>query len=214
MYGLWSGYDSANDIINSGKYSFVPILNDIDIFDYESKYSSQILRISDNELGKDYFDIKDLDFFMDKNKTSFCKIAILDDKVVGFAMSIVLSLEELIKYLKLEKKDLPKFIIASDKICVIKTVSVDSNYQGMGIGHKLIDTLINSCKESGIRDFASVAWKSKKSTNIKGLLESFNFKAYKEINDYWTEDSINEGFDCPVCGNPCHCSAVMYFGTF
>lgn len=214
MCGLWSGYDSANDIINSGKYIFTPILKKVSIVNYERAYASQILRISDNELGKDYFSIQDLDFFTDNNALSFCKIAKVDNKVVGFAMSVVLSQDELIKYLKIEKKDLPKFIAASDNTCVIKTVSVDSNFQGMGIGYKLVKSLIEDCKANNIKDFASVAWKSGETTNIKGILETFDFKAYKEIGNYWTEDSIKEGFQCPSCGNPCHCSAVIYFGTF
>ena len=49
MFGLWSGYDSANDIITSGKYTFKPIINDVEIVDYNRRYSSQILKISDNE---------------------------------------------------------------------------------------------------------------------------------------------------------------------
>lgn len=214
MTGLWSGYDSANDIINSGKYVFKPIINNVEIVDYNRKFSSQILKISDKELGKDYFDIKDLEFFTDDNTMSFCKIAKIDNKVVGFAMSVVLSLKELVDYLKIDKKDLPKFIIAAKKICVIKTVSVDSNFHGMGIGYKLVKSLIDDGTSNNINDFACVAWKSGDKINIKGILEAFDFTAYKEIENYWTEDSIKDGFQCPSCGNPCHCSAVMYFATF
>ena len=213
MKGLWSGYDSANDIISSGKYTFTPVMRKLNIVNFTKKDKSSILRISDNELGKDYFTVQDLDFFADNTKTSFCKVAKYNNRIVGFAMSIVLTHDELLEYLKLDSKDLPPFIMASEKICVIKTVAVDNKCQRMGIGYKLVESLLKECKKNNIHDYASVAWKSSNGTNIKGVLESFNFSAYKEIPDYWTEDSIKEGFQCPVCGNPCHCSAIMYFGT-
>lgn len=213
MRGLWSGYDSANDIITSGKYTFTPIIKNISIENFNTKYSSQILRIADSELGKDYFSIDDLNFFTNKEKMAFCKVAKCNKRVVGFAMSIVLSHNELTDYLKISANDLPKFINASDNVCVIKTVAVDENYKGIGIGHKLVKSLMKDSIKNKINDFASVAWKNGNHVNIAGILESLDLKVYKEIKDYWTEDSINENFQCPTCGNPCHCSAIIYFGT-
>ena len=182
MRGLWSGYDSANDIITSWKYTFTPIIKDISIVNFKSKYSSQILRISDNELGKDYFNIDDLHFFTSKDKTAFCKVAKCKNKIVGFAMSIVLSHDELTKYLKISSKDLPKFITASDNVCVIKTVAVDENYKGIGIGHKLVKSLMKEATKNKINDFASVAWNNKEQVNIAGILESLDLKAYKAVS--------------------------------
>lgn len=214
MRGLWSGYDSVNDFINSGKYAFEPMLEDIEIVNFLKKYSSQILHMADCELGKNYLDLSDLALFADKNSLSMCKIAKSGNKVIGFATSFVISVKDLQQQIHLTAKNLPKFVKASEQICMIKTVVVDGNYQGKGVGYALIESLLTEWHSAGINDFACIAWKSKDGINIKGLLESFGFTAYTEIKDYWKEDSTNEGFDCPVCGNPCHCSAVIYFGAF
>lgn len=37
---------------------------------------------------------------------------------------------------------------------------------------------------------------------------AFNFVL--EIPDYWYEDSVQKGFSCPQCGNPCHCACVIF----
>lgn len=193
---------------------FEPMLEDIEIVNFLKKYSSQILHMADCELGKNYLDLSDLALFADKNSLSMCKIAKSGNKVIGFATSFVISVKDLQQQIHLTAKNLPKFVKASEQICMIKTVVVDGNYQGKGVGYALIESLLTEWHSAGINDFACIAWKSKDGINIKGLLESFGFTAYTEIKDYWKEDSTNEGFDCPVCGNPCHCSAVIYFGAF
>lgn len=54
MFGLWSGYDSVNGKITSGKYIFHPVYKDFTIIDLEKGYIPQLLDIADEELGKDY----------------------------------------------------------------------------------------------------------------------------------------------------------------
>ena len=42
MFGLWSGFDSVNSIVNSGKYSFIPILEGYTVSDTKKEHITQI----------------------------------------------------------------------------------------------------------------------------------------------------------------------------
>jgi len=59
----------------------------------------------------------------------------------------------------------------------------------------------------------AMAWKSVDGTiNIESILRRMGMTPQIEIPGYWNQ-MVNSpgGHDCPVCGRPCKCSAVLYF---
>lgn len=128
-------------------------------------------------------------------------------KVIGFLIY------ETINYQTLEDitkgKPIEEFSY-SDKIGYIKTIAVDSRYEGFGIGNALTEKAVESLRKAGSNVFVSTAWKHAGVINLHGILSRNKFRKRLEIPDYWYEDSIKEGFECPQCGNPCHCACVIY----
>lgn len=111
MIGLWSGYDSVNEIINSGKYLFTPIIKDYFIVNMDTKHIAQVLSIADDELGKSYLDYNEINTYISAPDTYICKVAL--DKmgsVLGFCINKILTTDELVDYLKLEQYQLPNYI--------------------------------------------------------------------------------------------------------
>lgn len=212
MVGLWSGYDSANDIINSGKYIFKPIISDFSIVNMKPEHFSQAIDISDSELGKDYLTIKDLEDFNNQENYNCCKTIVIGDTVVGFCLSKILNKEQLISFLKIDEKKLPTYISYVDKTWLIKTIVIDSKYHGKGIGYQLMKEVEKEISQSNVRAVCSVLWKNGESVNAHGIISSIGLKKHVEIEEYWKQDSIEQQFTCSCCGEPpCLCSALLYF---
>lgn len=56
----------------------------------------------------------------------------------------------------------------------------------------------------------AVSWVSNKPDSSEGMFEKLGFEKLFTVPDYWTQDSIKEGYLCPNCGNPCRCTANFY----
>lgn len=212
MIGLWSGFDSANNKINSGRYEFKPVLNDIIIKKLTKDYIPHILDISDKQLGKDYLTHDILEKIADDSQDYFCEVAIdIHNKIIGFYLGYIIQPSQIEEVLKISQEKIPRALKYANKIGVLKTIAIDDRYQGYGIGTKLTENSIQSFRKANAQMVCSVAWKSKKGINIGGILSNLQFKCITELPEYWKEDSIEKGYECPVCGQPpCVCSAVIY----
>lgn len=213
MVGLWSGYDSVNGKITSGKYEFYPVLTEVKIMDMKKVNIPQIIEISDEELGKDYLNYNDIEKMIDNKENYICRVAYLNEsnKIVGFCLCYIVTPDKLQSILKVELNRIPRFLLHSDKIGVIKTVAVEKKYQGYGIGKRLVEDSYKELENRGVQSVFSVAWKNNGEVNMDGILTLLGFKKYIEIERYWEAESLEKGYFCPVCGKPpCICSAVIY----
>lgn len=211
MEGLWSGFDSVNRKITSGKYTFIPVAEDISITDAAESDIPHIIDISDTELGKDYLNDEDLKGFF---AASDCILRVAKKggkEIVGFSFSYYAPPEAIGE--KMRWENMPKKFQYSTRIGVLKTVAVRSKHKGMGIGNSLVVDAQSELGKKGVPSILTVAWKSDLGINISGIMSKNGFVPNCEIEAYWRKDSIVSGYDCPVCGNPCHCSAVIYVKT-
>ena len=207
MEGLWSGFDSINQKITSGRYSFEPCIENIKFRDAKSKDLPKILEISDAELGKDYLDETIKDKIV--SKTTIFRVAESSSEgLVGFCYSYLSNAKDIITELGIKK--LPKALTISSKIVVLKTIAVSTFIKGRGVGSSLIKDSLEIYNKQEVESIYCLAWRSKKGTNIHGLLNIHNFSIYEEIPNFWTKDSQEKGYLCPECGNPCKCVAVIY----
>ncbi|MDR2931050.1 MAG: GNAT family N-acetyltransferase [Propionibacteriaceae bacterium] len=205
--GLWSGYDSANDSIASGRYIFMPVNSSLVVRDRVAEDRLALLRIADEELGQGYFDdetASDADHVDDH----FIKVAEIDGKLAGFAYCMIQdwpSAEHVIR------ASAPRHLRHATVIGVLKTVAVKHDQQSRGIGTALCLACLDEFRRRGVQAVYSVAWRNGDTINIGGILERANFTPFATVEDYWAEDSLQQGYDCPTCGSPpCHCAAVMY----
>lgn len=90
----------------------------------------------------------------------------------------------------------------------VDSITIDETYRGRGIATMLIEDVILNY---GHMRIYSHAWKMKNGeVNIKVVLERLGFQFKEEIKNMWYDDSLESGFVCPSCGNPCTCSALVY----
>jgi ribosomal protein S18 acetylase RimI-like enzyme len=209
MEGMWSGYDSLNEIINFGKYKLIPMENSVSIINLKAKQIPEVIKISNDQLGNSYFGDKitkeDLN-----NERQIYRISITNDDIIsGFCFSKILNEKEKEKYV--DEKNLPGYLKEVNKLAILKTSAVRSEYQDRGIGTALIKDSINKISEKGGSLIIAEAWKSGGEANISGIMEFLGFEKITEIDSYWKEESESELFTCPSCGSPpCTCSAVIF----
>ncbi|MDB4533348.1 hypothetical protein N9242_00645 [Vicingaceae bacterium] len=97
-----------------------------------------------------------------------------------------------------------------NKIALRKQTVIDPKFHNQKVGSKLIK---HSIKESiSISDIQiSTVWKKKHSNTMNKILLKNGFYLYKEIINYWEEDSLIKKYNCPICGiPPCKCSTEVY----
>ncbi len=213
MSGLWSGYDSENGRIESGKYTFKHVNRKIVVLDFSDRYVTSIVSIADKQIGQDYISSELIGKCMADPENFIGKLAFDKEirKVVGFSISYRVDQSQLHELIKVDHKHIPRMLTYARSLGVIKSIAVDDESKGQGIGTLLIEETMHTFKKRGIHTAFTVAWKSRLGTNLHGVLSQLNFEQLIELPNYWKEDSIKENFTCPVCGNPpCLCSAVIY----
>ena len=208
MDGYWCGYDNINNKVFCGKYIFRKIYREYLIRQIQEFDFPRIVYISDKQLGKNYVSSELLEDAA-TGEQSFCLVA-ADKKTkqpIGFSICMIIDYE---KVKEICKGKTIKELKNSQRIGCIKTVVVDKTYEGFGIATKLVEECIAKMKSKGCNCFISTAWKHCGIINISNVLRKSGFEKSIEIPNYWYEDSIKEGYLCPQCGNPCHCSCVVY----
>lgn len=146
---------------------------------------ADVFRIGDEQLGENY--MQGLLNPMDDNQI-WLAIDQQSEQVVGFA-----------------------YVIVKKKQATIKSIAIRSSFQNKGFGTKLINTALSELQAT-VETFEVVTWERSDSQKIpiEKLLLNLGFKRSKTEVNYWFEDSLGSGYDCPSCGNPCRCNAVFF----
>lgn len=144
-----------------------------------------VYRIGDEQLGKGYFQE-----VLNSNSEHLLWVAFdpATDQVRGFL-----------------------FVILQEQVAIIKTLAIQQKYQRNGLGTRLLHEALEELVESVDR-FEVIAWELSDTKHIplESILAKTGFVKSHEITNYWLDDSIQRGYYCPSCGNPCQCNAVIF----
>lgn len=164
-------------------------------------------------LGENYIDLKSI-LSMINDPRFICLKAIIGNEIVGIAIGCIMNLKDALKYLKIEKYEIPKAIKQYNNVAIIKTIAIEEYFQKKGIGSCFIQKMEKNFMNQNIHTIFTVAWMHDNIENIGPLMKKNSYTSLYIIEKYWEADSLIEGFSCPVCGdNGCHCSANIYFKT-
>ncbi|SFA86229.1 MULTISPECIES: GNAT family N-acetyltransferase [unclassified Bacillus (in: firmicutes)] len=167
-----------------------------------------IIQLIDGSLGEGYFNQEQLTKYLDGDNFGF--VMTKDDKIVGVILNDIKSVNELCEELGID----PSIITShSNESCfgLLNVVVVNPHCRKMGIAHSLVERTVHEFERKEIKGIVVEAWKKPNGiVNIGRLLYEFGFSEILEIDEYWKEDSLKEGFDCVSCGFPCTCSAIIY----
>ena len=184
---------------------------ELKIADLTAKHIPQALEISKVEFGIDYLFEKDFLDYIGKDDI-FCKVALLDDEVIGFCMCRMFGPEMVDEELKLPKSEERDMMMSFKRIGLLDAITLRGDMQGHGYGTMLAKESYDCMLAHGADAVCAMAWKSiRGTTNAKRLLENLGMRSSIEIQGYWNlmVDSP-EGHHCPHCDPPCKCYGVLY----
>ncbi len=206
--GIWAGYDNQNKTIEHGKYTLRKQIS-IDILPARPEDLTQVLLLLSEQLGDGYMEASDFTF----SENQFLLIAKYKEEIIGYALSLMLPKNGFDKHLMGNTYKLPadiKIANTQGNHALLKSLAVDKNYQKQRIASRLVQASLNALQESGAAVVASFGWQEKGVVNIGRTFEQLEFKQRHEFKKFWHQNSIDHEYDCPHCGHPCNCSAVLF----
>jgi|GEM_PF-1289597 len=99
---------------------------------------------------------------------------------------------------------------ASGDVGCLQTLVVDTAYRRRGGGTALARQLLADLHARGHCQVLMFTWVSGRDHTADGVAEALGFTHLGALPEYWYEDSLEAGYDCPVCGNPCRCSVNVW----
>ena len=220
LEGLWAGFDSRNERVEGGKYSFVRT-RDFKIAPLQHGIAlKQALDILRSNLGERYFTLQELERYIgtdqcDRNK----KALVAQDKATGEVIGVILAelvAPEALASSFLDSYDLIRneptlYRLRNQTTGLIKSVAVDIQARGNGIATQLVQHSVAELTKCGAKTFYALGWITEQGgCHIQGVLESLDFIPVKHFEKFWHNDSIAHKYDCPTCGHPCICSAMLF----
>jgi ribosomal protein S18 acetylase RimI-like enzyme len=220
LSGIWSGYDDVNQQVDAGRYWFWPkpklVVRRLDKADTTSPQALDLLR---TELGARYITPGAFAKYVAADGTQPYRCAWIavdrhSHRFVGVLIAEIVTEqtfeESLLEHYKSLAHSHELYRLRNSTTGLIKSMAVDPAYTRRGVGTDLVRAALADLEAHGARMFYALGWVRPDGTcPIKGVLTAEGFAASVEIEDFWTQDSITNSYDCPIDGNPCHCSALL-----
>lgn len=146
----------------------------------EKKDIENLLSLSETAFGKGFHEKK----YFDKNDG---ECTVYTDKhlnILGYCMAI-----------------------RTSKGMKISSVVVSEGQRGKGIATALIEDVLLEHPQEKVYIYA---WRKGGVLLLQPVLNRLGFQMKEEKPKYWYRDSVERAYNCPECGNPCYCSAVIY----
>jgi len=99
---------------------------------------------------------------------------------------------------------------ARDDVGCLQTFVVDDDYRRRGGGTALAQQLLEDLRTRGHKQVLMFTWISGRDDTADGIAEGLGFTHLGMLPEYWHEDSLEAGYECPICGNPCRCSVNVW----
>lgn len=170
----------------------------------------EVLEIANQELGDNYLTADD--FIL---PAGIAYYSLTGNTVTGFGFCRIADAAEFLEgHPKLGERLNPA-VAATERFGLLSTVAVKDCFQGLGIGTALARTCVQWLAATDVPFALMIARKGASGIHIAKVLHKTGFTGQFEIPDYWVEDSVQRGYQCPDCGDPpCHCSAGVYMRYF
>jgi predicted N-acetyltransferase YhbS len=162
----------------------------------------------DQQFGKDYLSEEALLIFT--QQPHFGLVALDGVEVIGVSLVKIGKTTTLVQELLSERNWFRDYFGRNKTIALRKHLAVNSNYQGKGIGKRLVTDGIKQLRPM-VDYIISIVWKESAEHSLGKLLQKVGATPVKTSPNYWEEDSLIKQYDCPICGQPpCGCSTMIY----
>jgi GNAT superfamily N-acetyltransferase len=211
--GLWAGYDSINGKINGGPYHFRRH-PDSDIRPADISEASRVCALLGDALGEAYVDLDTVRDAIVQRDDANCIVAVgRDGHIIGAAIFYLLDRVPFARFLPVGQEDLPerlRLFRFNASVALLRSIAVRPNYQARGVATGLTQAGLTWCSDRGATSILAVAWSPPAGCGLAGVMAATQFEKVTTIENYWTADSEVKDYVCPVCGDICTCSAIIF----
>ena len=180
---------------------------------HDNSHDDSILEISNKTLGIGYVNVVEA-----RSKPNVFTVVALDyfsKKTIGFILGKIVSIEDLLlefAELRFEKESLDQ----ENLFGILDPIGVDPSFQKMGIGKKLIESMVGILETNKAKKLVSPAWfyygqdSSEPHINVGNALKSSGFYKFCQKDNYWANECKSGKFICPLNSSHCRCGVIFY----
>jgi ribosomal protein S18 acetylase RimI-like enzyme len=213
MEGLWAGYDSANRLMGGGRYRFRRCA-EARIRPARRSEADSLVALLGDAIGHRYVGMDEMEELIGGSADKACFVADLGGGNIAGAVTVrVVDREEAARELPKGQEALLDRLLSHGvhrRIGLIKAVAVHPGARKRGVATDLTRAALGWLADRNATFAFSIGWKSDKGCHVEGVFKSFEFQVVDEVAYFWREDSEAGDYRCPVCGEVCTCSAVVF----
>lgn len=172
------------------------------------------LSLLNGALGNDYIKDSDLSAYA-KQGSKIGRIAVGDNGLIVAAVTGILMLpgvrmSELVHADHAERlgKLVPE--ASFSRVGILKSGAVSPTSRGTGIGTAVSGATTDALFREGASCVVGMAWTDDDGCHAEGMMNRLGFQMRGDIPKLWHQESIDEGYGCPSCGNPCQCTGRIF----
>jgi ribosomal protein S18 acetylase RimI-like enzyme len=92
----------------------------------------------------------------------------------------------------------------------LEALAVEPAFRRRGVGSLLARASLEWMVAQGCETAVTLAWESGRESASAPLFRRLGFRQGATVERFYLEESLREGWACPVCGVGCRCSATLY----
>jgi GNAT superfamily N-acetyltransferase len=184
-----------------------PTLKDMHALSFRRALASDcavIIELFATALGIGYVQESELHQIIERG---FCYLACEGDTVVGAVSAHVTSAFS--ECLPLGQEYLAKEWQLQAPTGVLKAVAVDVKVRRLGVGSVLVREATEWLHAHGARSAFAAAWMRAGKAEAEHVLAAAGFQEMMVVDGFWRDESLLRAYQCPVCGCPCACAAII-----
>jgi ribosomal protein S18 acetylase RimI-like enzyme len=91
-----------------------------------------------------------------------------------------------------------------------EALAVDPGHRRRGVGSALTTASLDWMRLRGCHAAVTLSWRSTSRDGSAGLFRRLGMREGPTVERFYLEESVRDGWTCPVCGGPCTCSATLF----
>ncbi len=185
----------------------------MDIRNFTEKDWAAVISLGGRVHGENYLSLREIEkvFFKGLSKGLNCSyVAYDDEKLIGFRLTYAPENWETDKWCTVNAWGVPL-----EKVAYLKSITVEEDYRGQGIGTKLLNSSLETVRKMGGVAAVTHIWINSPGGGAMKYFTKAGGHFIKQHKNKWLEDCITSDYRCIIHGEYCTCSAaemILYFG--
>jgi GNAT superfamily N-acetyltransferase len=92
----------------------------------------------------------------------------------------------------------------------LEALAVEPGFRRRGAGRLLAQASLSWMRAQGCDLLVTLAWRSGREDESMPLFRRLGFHEGPTVDRFYLEESLRDGWSCPVCGPGCRCAATLF----